>query len=288
MGYQVNVKEKIAIVTGGLSGIGLGIAKALAECSADVVIMDVKETGELSSKFKEVADRVTYYKADITKQSSVEKVVKRIINKLGKIDILVNNAGVAHVDPIGEINFDNWSRLMEVNLKGPVVCANSVVPHMKQARWGRIINIASVAGIVGLQTYSAYGASKAGIRLLSKTWAAELAPYDITVNSISPGWVKTSLLPNFINRMAALHQISVEEALEKVLDLVPQRRFLDAEEIAFCVLFLCSPLARGITGADIVVDAGQAGTRFPRGLLMKQEEEGLDYRRIKDEVYAMR
>ena len=284
MKQGLDANGKVAIVTGGSSGIGFGIAKALAEFSATVVVVDIQDKAKLEHQFMDVPGPTAYYEADVAQPSEIQAVVAEVVKRFGKVDILVNNAGIAHVDPIGEINFDRWSRLIEINLKGAAVCANSVAPFMTQSGWGRIINISSAWAIVGVQTYSAYGASKAGIKQLSRIWAAELAPYGITVNSICPGWVKTPMLPNFISRLAALHQLPVEKVLEEVLHYVPQKRFLEVEEIAFSAVFLCSELAGGITGTELVVDAGLTST-LPDGLFTKKGKTSADYGRIKDEIF---
>ncbi len=230
------------------------------------------------------ADHMIYHRADVSRREEIGGVVDEVVRDCGRLDILVNNAGVAHVDPVGAINFERWAQLMAVNVTGAVASADAVVPHMRRAGWGRIINMSSAWSLVGVQTYSAYGASKAAIRQLSKVWAAELASHGITVNSICPGWVKTPLLPRFIDRLAALHEKPVERVLEDVLHLVPQKRFLDAAEVAHCALFLASDMARGITGTEIVVDAGLTST-LPDGLFTRKLQVGLDYGSVKREIY---
>lgn len=286
MKHELSVAGKVALVTGGSSGIGLAIAQALSQSATAVAIVDVKDEMDLEGYFSNALGRVAYYKGDVAKPQGIQSVVDAIVREFRKIDILVNNAGVAHVAPIGEIEFDRWSQLIDVNLTGAVACANAVVPHMKRLGWGRVINISSIWAILGSQTYSAYGASKAAIRQLSKIWAAELASYGITVNSICPGWVKTSMLPNLINRLAALHGTSAEEVMKELLHSVPQKRFLEVSEIASCALFLASDLARGITGTEIVIDAGLTGT-FPDGVFSRKRQHVVDYGTMKDDVFGM-
>lgn len=227
---------------------------------------------------------VIHYTVDVSRREAIGGVVDEVLRNFGRIDILVNNAGVAHVDPVGAIDFERWAQLMAVNVTGAAASADAVVPHMRRAGWGRIVNMSSAWSLMGVQTYSAYGASKAAIRQLSKVWAAELAPYGITVNSICPGWIKTPLLPRFIDRLAALHDKPVERVLEDVLHLVPQKRFLDAAEVAHCALFLASDMAKGITGTEIVIDAGLTST-LPDGLFTKRSQAAPDYGSVKEEVY---
>lgn len=271
---------RVALVTGGASGIGRAIARAFVEAGASVVVADVHE-GQTDSTD---ASHVIHYTVDVSRREAIGGVVDEVVRDFGRIDILVNNAGVAHVDPVGEIDFERWAQLMAVNVTGAAASADAVVPHMRRAGWGRIINMSSAWSLVGAQTYSAYGASKAAIRQLSRVWAAELAPHGITVNSICPGWVKTPLLPRFIDRLAALHDKPVERVLEDVLHLVPQKRFLDAAEVAHCALFLASGMARGITGTEIVIDAGLTST-LPDGLFTRKSQAGPDYGSVKQEIY---
>jgi len=283
-----DLEGRVAIVTGASSGIGLGIAHGLVEYLAQVVILDLNCPFDMETEFGELSNRVTYFKGDVSEESKIDAVLDTVLSRFGKVDILVNNAGIANVNPIGAIDFKNWTRLMDINLKGAALCANKIVPHMKAARWGRIINISSVAGIMGFQTYSAYGASKAALKQLSRIWSSELAPHNITVNSILPGWVKTPLLPTFIKRLADIHNISIENSLSKVLSFVPQHRFINISEIAFCVLFLCSSLAQGITGAELIIDAGLTTSRFPPGFF--GDDTGtmdLDYVEIRKEIFNL-
>lgn len=285
MKHPLSVDGRVALVTGGSNGIGLAIAQALAQSATAVAVVDIHDEMDLKGQFGDAAGRVAYYKGDVADPRGIRRVVEAIVGDLRQVDILVNNAGVAHVAPIGEIEFDQWARLIDVNLTGAVACTNAVIPQMKRSGWGRVINISSVWAILGSQTYSAYGASKAAIRQLSKIWAAELAPYGITVNSVCPGWVRTSMLPGLITRLAALHGTSAEEVMKELLRFVPQKRFLDVTEVASCALYLASDLARGITGTEIVIDAGLTGT-FPDGVFTTKATHVVDYHRLKLDVFG--
>jgi 3-hydroxybutyrate dehydrogenase len=174
----------------------------------------------------------------------------------GRIDILVNNAGVIYKSPIEDMDLENWKRVVDVNLTGPVIVTKAVVPELKKRKWGRIVNLSSMQALIGTPTYSAYSATKAGLSELTRVWAAELASFGITVNAICPSYVETPMMERSLERLSVERGISKEEAMEHFLQPIPQKRLLKPQEIAFIVLFLCSPLAAGITGHDLVVAAG--------------------------------
>lgn len=272
---------RVALITGGAGGIGRALVEAFVEVGATVVAVDAHDGDSGSGS----SDRLVWRRTDVSSPDEIGSLIDTVVQEFGRLDIVINNAGVAHVDPLGAIDFGRWAELMAVNVTGAVACADAAAPHMMRAGWGRIINMSSVWSLVGAQTYSAYGASKAAIRQLTKIWAAELAPYGVTVNSICPGWVKTPLLSRFIDRLAALHRQPVENVLREVLHLVPQKRFLDPAEIAHAALFLASDMAQGITGTDLVIDAGMSST-LPDGLFTRQAQGDVDYSKIKREIYG--
>jgi NAD(P)-dependent dehydrogenase (short-subunit alcohol dehydrogenase family) len=174
----------------------------------------------------------------------------------GRIDILVNNAGIIYKSDIENIEIESWQRLLDVNLTGAVLCTRAVVPEMKKQMWGRIINMSSMQAFMGTPAYSAYTASKAGLSGLTRVWAAELAPFQVTVNAICPSYVETPMMAASIDRLAREKSISTEAAMAHFTAPIPQNRILQPEEIAFSALFLSSPLAQGVTGHDLVVAAG--------------------------------
>lgn len=183
-------------------------------------------------------------------------MMQETLKAFGKIDILVNNAGIMYKSLIEGLDIESWKRVLEVNVTGAVICTREVVPEMKKRNWGRIINISSMQAMLGSPTYSAYTASKAALSGLTRVWAAELAPYQITVNAICPSYVETPMLEKALAKFAEDKGITQQEAAAQFLNPIPQKRFLKPEEIAFSIFFLSSTLAQGITGHDLLVAAG--------------------------------
>lgn len=274
MDYQINVQGKVALVTGGSQGIGQEIVKAFLANGAKVAIADISLGEYQYLKGGEKEKKVFAVKTDVTDEVSVEEMVNQVITKFGSIDILINNAGIMYKEQVEKIDLAKWNRLIGVNLTGTMLCAKKVVPYLKKQGWGRIINISSMMALTSAETYSAYCAAKAGVLQLSKVWAAELAPYGITVNSICPGWVYTPMVVDFLERIAKIHETDIEGALKKILSLVPQKRLIAPAEIAFIALFLASELAKGINGAGIIVDTGLTAM-MPLGIHIKSDDSSL-------------
>jgi NAD(P)-dependent dehydrogenase (short-subunit alcohol dehydrogenase family) len=248
---EINVENRVAVVTGGAQGIGGVIAECLAKAGARVVVADLNAPeGEARHKGPK------FIRTDITNPESVSSMVNDMVSSFGGVDILVNNAGIMYKSLVEGIDFEQWNQLLSVNVTGAVICTAAVVPHMKKQMWGRIVNMSSMQAFLGSPTYSAYTASKAGLSGLTRVWAAELAPYNITVNALCPSYAETPMMERSVAQMAREKNISKEEALARFVEPIPQKRILKAEEIAFAVLYLCSPLARGVTGHDMVIAAG--------------------------------
>jgi len=243
--------DRVAIVTGGGSGLGRALCYAFAEESASVVCSDInidtaKETvsGILNSGGKAAA-----VKADVTIANDVENIAKAAIEEYGKIDILVNNAGINVRQGLLDTEEETWDKMTAVDLKGPFLVAKVVLPYMIERNYGKIVNVASVAGVVGCVS-SAYTASKAGLIGMTRVWALEFAPYRICVNSVAPGFFATP-----INE--ALRKSPLGEKLAKQVPL----GFGKVEQIVPVVLFLSSSESDYITGHCLVVDGGLSGTR---------------------------
>ncbi len=249
------LKDKIAIITGAGSGIGKGIAKKFSENNAKIVIADFnEENGKLAEK--EIKNSI-FIKTDVSNEESVKNMINETINKFGKIDILVNNAGLQYIAKVEDFPLEKWNQLIGVMLTGTFLCTKYAVPHMKKNNWGRIINISSAHGKVASPWKSAYVAAKHGIIGFTKVIAKELAEFNITANSICPGYVLTPLVQKQIDDLAKQYNISPEEVPEKVLlKDQPIKTLVTVEEVADLALYLATDKAKHITSQALSIDGG--------------------------------
>lgn len=251
--------DQVMFITGAAQGIGFAIAKRFAEHGAKVILTDVNEecVQEAARQLNEEGFEVTGFKCDVTAEEAIKSAVEKTIVKYGRLDILVNNAGLQHVAPIEAFPTEKFEELVRVMLVAPFLAIKHVFPMMKQQRFGRIINMASINGLVGFAGKAAYNSAKHGVIGLTKVAALEGAPYGITVNALCPGYVDTPLVRNQLKDLATTRHVPLESVLEDVIyPLVPQRRLLSPEEIADYALFLASGKAKGITGQAVVIDGG--------------------------------
>jgi 3-hydroxybutyrate dehydrogenase len=252
---------RTAVVTGSTSGIGLGIAKALACAGANIVLNGLGARANIDKTKDEIAMgygvTVAYYAADISKPDQVADLVSSSAFALGNIDILVNNAGIQHVAPIEAFPAEKWDQILAIGLSGAFHAMRAAIPIMKAKKWGRIINIASAHGLVASPFKSAYVAAKHGIVGLTKVAAHELAEHGVTVNAVCPGYVWTPLVEKRIGDQAKARGISTGAVVRDVL-LAKQatKNFVTVEELAGLVVFLCSDIAASITGTALPVDSG--------------------------------
>ncbi len=244
----MKLKNKIAIVTGAGQGIGKGIALALAKEGAKVVVSDISErVNDVVKEIEALGSQALAIKADVSNNQQTEEMAKETIKKFGRIDILVNNAGIFPFKSFLEMKEDDWDKVLNINLKGVFNCTKAVTPTMAKQKYGKIINIASIAGTrVGYVGLTHYCASKAGIAGLTKALALELAPFKINVNAIAPGVIDT---PGATSAMD-------EETRKGFTGTVPLKRFGLPEDIANLVVFLASEESSYVTGECIVVDGG--------------------------------
>lgn len=257
----MNLRGKTALVTGSTSGIGLGIAQALAGSGCDVFLNGFGEPAAIESLrmliAKEQQVRVSYLDADVSKPAECRDLIARAQAEAGKLDILVNNAGIQYVAPIEEFPQEQWDALLAVNLSSAFHLIAATLPAMRTQKFGRILNIASVHGLVGSMHKSAYVAAKHGLVGLTKVVALETAGQGITCNAICPGWVLTQLVQRQIDAKAEAKGIDPKEAAHELLaEKQPSGFFTTPEQIGALAVFLCGQSADNLTGACLPVDGG--------------------------------
>ncbi|RDB34469.1 3-hydroxybutyrate dehydrogenase [Exiguobacterium sp. RIT594] len=253
------VNGDIVLVTGAGSGIGLEISKAFAEAGAKVVITDVNtEAAETAAKsLQEAGHDVIGLTLNVTDEAQVQSVFAETIKRYGRLDVLINNAGLQHVSPIEDFPTEKFELMIKIMLTAPFIAIKHAFPLMKEQGYGRIINMASINGLIGFAGKAAYNSAKHGLLGLTKVAALEGAEHGITVNALCPGYVDTPLVRNQMADLAKTRQVELEKVLEDVIyPLVPQKRLLEVEEIADYALFLASRKAKGITGQANVLDGG--------------------------------
>lgn len=255
------LEGKVAIVTGSTSGIGLGIAGALAEQGAMIVLNGLGDAEEIATLCHVLGARydvpVRYDAADMADGMAIGDMIDRTARAFGPVDILVNNAGIQHVAAIEDFPVAKWDAILAINLSAAFHATRAALPEMKRRGWGRIVNLASAHGLIGSAFKSAYVAAKHGVVGLTKVTALEAAEHGITCNAVCPGYVWTPLVEKQVAQQAEAHGLPREEVIRKIfLAEQPTRRFATVEEIAGTVAFLCSGTASSITGATLAVDGG--------------------------------
>ncbi len=255
------LKGKSAIVTGSTSGIGLGIARAFAAQGADVMLNGFGDAGQIEALRadleKEFGVRVAYSGADMGDPAAIRDLVGTARSAFGKIDIVVNNAGIQHVAPLEVFPEAKWNAILAINLSSAFHLIRSVLPEMKERRWGRIVNVASAHGLTASPYKSAYVAAKHGLIGLSKTVALETAEFGITSNTVCPGYVKTPLVEQQIADQARAHGISPGNVVRDVLlSHQARKEFVQVEELAALAVFLCTDAAASMTGTALAMDGG--------------------------------
>ena len=251
------LKGKTALVTGSTSGIGLGIAKALAAQGANIVLNGFGDVEGPKAEISALGVKVAYHGADMSKASEIEAMMKFAADTFGRVDILVNNAGIQHVARIEEFPVERWDAIISINLSSAFHATRLALPAMQQANWGRIINVASVHGLVASAAKSAYVAAKHGVVGLTKVTALENATSGVTCNAICPGWVLTPLVQKQVDAKAEALGVSNEEAKNLLLgEKEPSMQFTTPEELGALAVFFCSPAADNVRGVAWNMDGG--------------------------------
>jgi len=246
---MVELKSKIVLITGGSRGIGAACVKLFAKAGAAVAFtyQSNKDAAEKLIKDCSRGSKVKAYKCDLNNADEIEKTVNKVCSDFEKVDILVNNAGLWKYGPADKMSLKDWEETIRINLTGTFLFTKAVIPLMKKNKFGRIINITSTAGQRGEANYSHYASSKGGVISFTKSMATELGPYNITTNSVAPGWVYTDMTSD---------ELSDNKYRKKVEEDIPLKRIASAEDIAGPVLFLASDLARHINGEILNVNGG--------------------------------
>lgn len=253
------LKDKVAFITGSASGIGLEIAKKFAQEGAKVVISDMnnEKCAETVAALTQAGFSALSAPCDVTNEHDYKAAIELTQQTFGRLDILINNAGFQHVASIEDFPTDTFQKLINVMLVGSFVGIKYAFPIMKAQKFGRVINMASINGLIGFAGKAGYNSAKHGVIGLTKVAALECARDGITVNALCPGYVDTPLVRGQISDLAKTRNVSEKSALEYViLSMVPQKRLLSVEEIADYAIFLASEKAGGVTGQAVVMDGG--------------------------------
>lgn len=258
-GVSLTVNGKVTFITGAGSGIGYQLGEQFAESGAIVVFSDVneKKLDEISDKLSSLNCDFMTIQCDVTKESDLISAINQTIDKYNRVDIFINNAGMQHVAPIEDFSTEKFRYITELMLVGPFIALKHVFPIMKKQKYGRIINIASINGVIGFAGKAAYNSAKHGVIGLTKVASLESAEYGITVNALCPGYVDTPLIQNQMENLAHTRKVSKDKVIEEVLfPLIPQKRLLQVQEVADYALFLASDKAKGVTGQAVMLDGG--------------------------------
>lgn len=254
-----SLEQQVALVTGAASGIGLEMVRTFAEEGAKVMILDLNRDAAdaAADRLQKEGHEVVSLGCDVTNEDQVKESLEQAVKIFGRLDILVNNAGLQYVSPIEDFPTAKFEQLISIMLTAPFVAIKHAFPIMKQQGHGRIINMASINGLIGFAGKAAYNSAKHGVIGLTKVAALEGAAYGITVNAICPGYVDTPLVQNQLADLAKTRNVPLEKVMEEVIyPLVPQKRLLNVQEVADYAVFLASRKAQGVTGQAIVIDGG--------------------------------
>jgi 3-oxoacyl-[acyl-carrier protein] reductase len=244
---ELSLRERVAVVTGAGRGIGAATARILARAGARVALLDLEPSGltQTALEIGVVGGEALHFTDDITDAFAIERTFDRVVEEWGRLDVLVNNAAILRESALEDLEDAEFQQMLDVNLRGAMVCTRAAVPHMLERGSGRILSAASATTRLGAAGLTAYAATKAGIVGMTRSWARELGPRGITANAVAPGLIDTE----------TVRSVPAEE-LEATLARIPARRLGRPEEVAAVYLFLASDLASFINGAVVGVDGG--------------------------------
>ena len=254
----MELQGKKAVITGGGRGIGAEVARVLHRAGAQVMVT-ARSKDQIEAVAAELggADKGAYaVQCDVTQPESITAMAEAAKRLMGQVDILVNNAGVASSAPVRSLTLEEWERLHRINATGPFLCTKEFFEGMTGRGWGRVINIASIAGISGAAYIAGYAASKHAVVGFTRCLAAEGVRHGVTANAICPGYVETKMTTDTVERIVEKTGLSEEKAMASVVKMNPQGRLIQPAEIAHTVLSLCDEKAGGINGQTIVIDGG--------------------------------
>ncbi|WP_436955652.1 3-hydroxybutyrate dehydrogenase [Staphylococcus sp. AS1337] len=253
------LKDKVTIISGSASGIGLEIAKEFLNQGAKVVFTDINKTNldNVVRDFKDKGVDCIGIPADVSNEDDVINLVEETEKHYGRIDVLVNNAGLQHVSNIEDFSTAKFKQMIDIMLVGTFIMTKHVLPIMKKQQFGRILNMSSINGVIGFSGKSAYNSAKHGIIGLTKVTALETAEDGITVNAICPGYIDTPLVRGQMEDLAKTRSVSVDQVLDEVLfPMIPQKRLVDIQDVANYSVFIASDKAKSVTGQSILIDGG--------------------------------
>jgi len=255
---MTDLRGKGAVVTGGGRGIGAATGRALAEAGARVVLAarSLAQLEAVAAELRAAGQEAWAVGCDVTDPEQVQRLAGAAAEKLGQIDILVNNAGIATSAPLRSVSLEEWNRIFAVNVTGTFLSTQAMLPGMLQRRWGRVVNVASIAGKVGAAYITTYTASKHAVVGFTRALALEVATSGVTVNAVCPGYVDTPLTDGSVDRMVRKTGQAPEAIRERLRQMSPQQRIFTPQEVAYLIVALCDARAGGVNGQAIPLDGG--------------------------------
>jgi 3-hydroxybutyrate dehydrogenase len=253
------VTRRTALITGGGRGVGAAVAGRLAAAGATVLVAarTTEQVEGVAARLRAAGHTAHAETCDMADAAAVQRLAARARERMGQVDILVNNAGAALASALHKTTLEDWNRLFAINATSAFLCLKAFLPGMVERRWGRVVNVASIAGLRGDRYISAYAASKHALVGLTRSAAVEAAPHGVTVNAVCPGYLATDMTRASIERIMRATGRTEDQALDAILQTTPQKRLIEADEVAAAVEYLCGDAASGVNGEALVIDGGE-------------------------------